>query len=139
MTVQRNIPVLVVEDNLEMRSTIKMCLEECGFTSVFEADSGAAAKVHLSTRDIGLIICDWMMPEMTGLDLLRHVRESARNRAVPFVMVTGAADKGKVADAMKLGISGFLVKPFPIGVFLEAIEKAAKSDQARAHQASLRH
>jgi two-component system chemotaxis response regulator CheY len=127
MAIDLNRPVLVVEDYLEMRSTMRMCLEELEFTQVFEADSVKSAKTLLTLHEFALIIADWQMPQLTGVDFLRMVRASFVHREVPFVMVTAYASKELVQQAMELHVSGFLVKPFDLSSLAQAIAAAGES------------
>lgn len=117
-------PVLIVEDSLEMRATLRMCLEELGFQQVFEADSVRAARSQLNLRKHELILADWNMPEQTGMDFLKIVRSSAVHRRVPYIMVTGYPNRKLVNDALKLGVSGFVAKPFEFNALSKAIKCA---------------
>jgi two-component system chemotaxis response regulator CheY len=124
MAIDTKLPVLLVEDYLEMRGTIRMCLEELGFTHIFEAESVKAAKSLLTVREYGLIIADWQMPELSGIDFLRMTRASIVHRNVPFIIVTAYASKELVQEAMKLKVSGFLAKPFDLEALAQALKDA---------------
>jgi two-component system chemotaxis response regulator CheY len=83
-----------------------------GFKNVFEARNGKEAMALLEKSKIGLIICDWVMPECNGLDLLSHVRGHEKHRDLPFLMVTGVTEKENVIAAVEAKVSNYIIKPF---------------------------
>ena len=107
-----NIKVLVVDDFATMRRIIKNVLKQIGFTKILEADDGTSALEVLKENKIDLIISDWNMPQMTGLDLLKAVRSEKSTKTIPFLMVTAEAQKDNVIQAVQAGVSNYLVKPF---------------------------
>ena len=104
--------VLVVEDNTLTLRLIQAVLKDMGVGQVFTAGDGREAQSFLDAGDdlINLIICDWNMPRMSGLDLLKQVRMSRPE--MPFLMVTARGTIDSVMDAKKNGVSGYVVKPF---------------------------
>lgn len=104
--------VLVVDDFATMRRIIKNVLKQIGFTHVLEADDGTTALEVLKENKVDLIISDWNMPKMTGLDLLKTVRSEEATKKIPFVMVTAEAQKENVLQAVQAGVSNYIVKPF---------------------------
>lgn len=113
-SVDRNIPILVVDDFSTMRRIVKGCLKELGFNNITEAEDGKIAldKLQAGNGTFKLIISDWNMPNMMGIDLLRAVRSDANLKALPFVMVTAEAQKENVIEAAKAGVSNYIIKPF---------------------------
>jgi len=107
-----NLKVLVVDDFATMRRIIKNVLKQIGFTKILEADDGTSALEVLKENKVDLIISDWNMPQMTGLDLLKAVRGEKSTRYIPFLMVTAEAQKDNVIQAVQAGVSNYLVKPF---------------------------
>jgi two-component system chemotaxis response regulator CheY len=107
-----NIKVLVVDDFATMRRIIKNVLKQIGFTKILEADDGTTALEVLKENQVDLIISDWNMPNMTGLDLLKTVRGEKSTQSIPFLMVTAEAQKDNVIQAVQAGVSNYLVKPF---------------------------
>jgi two-component system chemotaxis response regulator CheY len=95
-----------------MRTQIRWLLGQMGFKNVFEARNGKEAMALLEKSKIGLIICDWVMPECNGLDLLRHVRGHEKHRDLPFLMVTGVTEKENVIAAVEAKVSNYIIKPF---------------------------
>lgn len=113
--VPEQIGVLVADDQSAFRSTIKKMLKDLKIQQVFEASSGREALKLLDSAPemIDLVLCDWNMPSMSGLDLLRQVRSVGLD--VPFVMVTGRADKDSVISAKDAGVTAYISKPFSSG------------------------
>lgn len=107
-----NLKVLVVDDFATMRRIIKNVLKQIGFTKILEADDGTSALEVLKENEIDLIISDWNMPRMTGLDFLKTVRKEPSTKDIPFLMVTAEAQKDNVIQAVQAGVSNYLVKPF---------------------------
>ena len=110
--VDRAIPILVVDDFATMRRIIKTSLRQLGFENITEAEDGKVALSKLQAGDYKLIISDWNMPNMMGIDLLRAVRVDERLKPTPFLMVTAEAQKENVLEAAKAGVSNYIVKPF---------------------------
>jgi two-component system, chemotaxis family, chemotaxis protein CheY len=106
--------VLVVDDEPEVLEVLKRELEELGVADVHTAEDGHAALNVLSTRgeQLDVVLCDWRMPKMSGLDLLRQVRVSIPR--LQFVMVTGAVDAASVLAAREAGVNGYIRKPVSV-------------------------
>jgi len=107
-----NMKVLVVDDFATMRRIVKNVLKQIGFSDIMEADDGATAWDVLKENKIDLIVSDWNMPKMTGLDLLKTVRGEESTKEIPFLMVTAEAQKDNVLQAVQAGVSNYIVKPF---------------------------
>ena len=91
MAVDKNMPVLVVDDYKTMLRIIRNLLNQLDFTNVFEATDGGSALTKLREKKFGLVISDWNMEPMTGLQLLREVRADENLKDTPFIMVTALA------------------------------------------------
>src|SRR5208283_586524 len=117
--------VLVVDDFPTMRRIVKNLLKQLGFENIDEAEDGAQALSKLRGGGYGLIVSDWNMPVMEGIDLLKHVRADEALKAIPFLMVTAEAEKDKVITAIKAGVDNYVVKPFTAEVLKEKLEKIA--------------
>ena len=103
-------------------------LTKMGCTKLHEADDGAPAwdmiqQAHESGEPFEFIVSDWNMPQMTGLDLLKNIREDDRFKDLPFLMVTAEAEQSNVVIAVKAGVSNFIVKPFAVTTLKEKIDK----------------
>ncbi len=108
----KTLAVLVVDDYATMRRIIRNLLQQLGFTDVDEAADGEQALAKLRDKDFDLVISDWNMEPMTGLDLLKAVRADARLKALPFIMVTAESKTENVVAAKQAGVSNYIVKPF---------------------------
>ena len=117
------IKVLVVDDFATMRRIVKNILTQLGYKSVVEADDGTTAINVLKQEKIGLIISDWNMPKMTGLDLLKNVRANPEWAKIPFIMVTAEAQQDNIILAVKAKVSQYIVKPFTADTLGEKINK----------------
>lgn len=116
--------VLVVDDFSTMRKIIKNVLKQIGIESVIEAENGKMALELLKKEQIDLIISDWIMPEMTGIDFLKACKSEESTKKIPFIMVTAEAQKGNIMEAIKSGVDNYIVKPFTPEKLQTAIEKA---------------
>ena len=116
---------LVVDDFATMRKIVKNVLRQIDITNVTEAENGKQAiEILRADPAYELIVSDWIMPEMTGIEFLKACKEDENIRKVPFVMVTAEAQKDSVLEAIKAGVDNYIVKPFTPDKLQEAIEKA---------------
>lgn len=121
MALDTSIKVLVVDDFATMRRIVKGVLKQLGYSKIVEAQDGSDALDMLKKEKVGLIVSDWNMPNMTGLDLLKAVRGDDSLKGIPFVMVTAEGMKENVVEAVKAGVSNYVVKPFTPETFSEKI------------------
>jgi two-component system chemotaxis response regulator CheY len=105
-------PVLVVDDNEAAREIVGALLEHLGFEEAHMADSGYDALEKLRNNKIALVICDWNMYPMNGLELLRRVRAEYRFREMRFILISGEASAEHVIAAREAGANSFIIKPF---------------------------
>ncbi|MEJ5328734.1 MAG: response regulator [Desulfobaccales bacterium] len=117
-----SIKVLVADDFATMRKIVRNILKQIGFEDIVEAEDGAAALHILKTEKVGLVVTDWNMPNMTGLELLQHIRKNPATAQVPVLMVTAEGLKENVLEAVKAGVNNYVVKPFTAEVLQEKIE-----------------
>ncbi len=115
MAVDKNMAVLVVDDYKTMLRIIRNLLNQLQFTNVHEATDGDAALTKLRDNKFGLVISDWNMEPMTGLQLLREVRADANLKDTPFIMITAESKTENVIAAKEAGVSNYIVKPFNAG------------------------
>ncbi|MDW8002785.1 MAG: response regulator [Deltaproteobacteria bacterium] len=116
--------VLVVDDFATMRKIIKNVLKQLDIENVKEAENGKQALEILRSEKIDLIISDWIMPEMTGIEFLKACKSDENIKKIPFIMVTAEAQKSSVIEAIQSGVDNYIVKPFTPEKLKEAIEKA---------------
>lgn len=114
---------LIVEDLTIMRRFIRNSLQALGFLKIIEAEDGMVALSKLEKGKIDLIITDWIMNNMDGLDLARKVRSNADLMHIPMLMITVLDDKSDVEKALRSGINDFIKKPFTPEVFKNKIDK----------------
>ncbi len=115
--------LLVVDDSSTMRRIIRNTLERLGHTDVVEAEHGVEAWEKLSVDEsIKVVITDWNMPEMNGLDLVKKIRAEKKYEDMPIIMVTTEGGKAEVITALKAGVNNYIVKPFTPQVLKEKLE-----------------
>ncbi len=112
MTINRNMPILVVDDFKMMRRVVKNILNQLGFSNLDEASDGAEALQKLQTRSYDLVISDWNMEPMTGIELLQQVRSIEATKNVDFIMLTAEAKPENIVKAKQAGVNSYIVKPF---------------------------
>ena len=114
MAVDKNMNVLIVDDYNTMLRIIKNLLKQLGFNNVDEATDGTMALEKIKSKRYGLVISDWNMEPMSGLELLKQVRGSNDNNyaSVPFIMVTAESKTENVIMAKQAGVNNYIVKPF---------------------------
>ncbi|MGQ9569274.1 MAG: chemotaxis response regulator CheY [Thermodesulfovibrionales bacterium] len=117
------IKILVVDDFPTMRRIVKNILKQLGFENIEEAEDGAHAYSKLKSGGFGFVISDWNMPNMDGLSFLKSVRSDPELKDIPFLMVTAEAEKDKVIEAIKSGVSNYIVKPFTAEILKEKMDR----------------
>lgn len=119
----KNIKILVVDDFSTMRRIIKNLLRDLGFTNTAEADDGLTALPMLQAGGFDLLITDWNMPGMQGIDLLKAVRADEKLSSMPVLMVTAEQKKEQIVEAAQAGVNGYIVKPFTAATLKEKLDK----------------
>lgn len=104
--------ILVVDDFATIRRILRTLLKKIGLTNVIEAEDGSSALNVLKKNEVDLIICDWNMPYMSGIELLKAVRGDESLKDIPFLMLTAEGQKEKVSEAVQAGVTNYIVKPF---------------------------
>ncbi len=115
--------ILIVDDFVTMRRIVKNLLKQLGYENITEAEDGAQAFAKLKGGGFGFVVSDWNMPNLDGLGLIQKVRSDPELKSLPFLMVTAEAEKEKVIEAIKAGVSNYVVKPFTAEILKEKIEK----------------
>lgn len=118
---KENLKILVVDDHPMTRNMVRAILRGIGYSHVELAESALQAQVMLSEDRYDLIICDWNMPIMSGLEFLNIVRELFPE--MPFVMLTAEAYKENVEAAIEAGVSDYVIKPFTADILCTKVEK----------------
>jgi two-component system, chemotaxis family, chemotaxis protein CheY len=112
MAVDMSMNILIVDDYKTMLRIVRNLLNQLGFQNVDEATDGSAALTKLRERNFGLVISDWNMEPMTGLQLLKEVRSDIKLKSTPFIMVTAESKTENVVAAKEAGVNNYIVKPF---------------------------
>ena len=119
-----DINILVVDDMAAMRKILKTLLAQLGYKNVDEAEDGKQAleKLRQNPDKYGLVITDWNMPNMTGIELVQAIRSDEKLKHLPVLMVTAEAKKENVLMAIKAGVNNYIVKPFTAETLKEKLE-----------------
>ena len=114
--IDQTLPVLVVDDFKTTVRIVHSLLRQLGYENLDEAANGEEALQKLETRDYGLVLSDWNMEPMSGIDLLVRLRATARGRKVPFVMITAETTEQNITTAKKAGADAYIIKPFSASI-----------------------
>lgn len=123
MAIDKGMNVLIVDDYKTMLRIIRNLLKQIEFQIVDEATDGAEALTKLRSGNYGLVISDWNMQPMTGLQLLQEIRADQKLSGIPFIMVTAESKTENVIAAKQAGVSNYIVKPFNAETLRDKIEK----------------
>jgi two-component system chemotaxis response regulator CheY len=121
----KNMKILVVDDFSTMRRIVRNLLVELGFSNplIQEADDGENAIAMLRSQPFDLVVTDWNMPNMTGIDLLKAIRAEASLKGLPVLMVTAENNRDQIIAAAQAGVNGYIVKPFTAVTLKEKLTK----------------
>ncbi|QDS90378.1 Chemotaxis protein CheY [Rosistilla ulvae] len=113
--------VLLADDSGVMRKIILRALNAAGVTDVIEAADGSQAWASFQSTQFDMVLTDWNMPMMTGLELLKNIRQAGST--IPVIMITTESERGRVIEAIQAGVSDFLPKPFENELLQEKLIK----------------
>jgi two-component system, chemotaxis family, chemotaxis protein CheY len=122
MAVDMSMQILIVDDYKTMLRIVRNLLNQLGFNNVDEATDGSTALQKLRERNFGLVISDWNMEPMTGLQLLKEVRADMKLKGTPFIMVTAESKTENVVAAKEAGVNNYIVKPFNAATLKQKME-----------------
>lgn len=123
MSVDKRMPILIVDDVQFVRREVKVLLRKLGFDNIDAAENGRQAlEMMRSGRGYGLVISDWIMEPMSGIELLHEIRRDESLRETPFIMITGNNQPENVIAAKKAGVSSYVVKPFNATTLKQRLE-----------------
>ena len=123
MAASKDMRILVVDDFSTMRRIVRNLLKQLGYENIVEADDGTTALAKLQTEKIDFCVTDWNMPKMSGMELLKEIRDDDKLKDLPVLMVTAEALQENIVAAIKAGVSNYVVKPFDAQTMAEKIEK----------------
>lgn len=112
---------MLVDDSSTMRKIQRRTLEKMGYQEVIEAEDGQQGLQLMESTPPDVVITDWNMPNMNGLELVKAIRSN--NKTIPIIMITTEAEKSKVVEAIKAGVSDYLIKPFTPEVLTQKVRK----------------
>jgi len=112
---------LVVDDSVVMRKVLIGALSRAGIEDVDQAADGVEAVAATNSTDYDLVLMDWNMPNMLGIDAVKAIR--ANGKTTPIIMVTTEAEKGRVIDALKAGADNYIIKPFQADTIVSKIQE----------------
>lgn len=105
------VAILVVDDVNSVRAQVKILLKEVGFQNITLAESGQHALKLLNEQEFNLVLSDWQMEPLNGMELLKQVRQHPKYEKLPFIMVTAENAKEKIVQAIQSGVDDYLMKP----------------------------
>ena len=123
MPVKKDIHILIVDDSSLVRTVHRKMLEQIGFRNLTEADDGTNALTILNSETVDLVITDWNMPQMSGLQLLQAMQANTALKPIPVLMVTSEDEQQEVLKAIKSGVTYYILKPTTAEKFKERITK----------------
>ncbi len=116
--------ILIIDDSFTMRRIEKNILMGIGYEDILEAaDPLSAFSLLNEQKEIGLILLDWHMPSMSGLEFLKKIQSDQSLKNIPIIMVTSESDKARILEAIKAGANDYIVKPFTAAVIKEKIKE----------------
>ncbi len=118
--------ILIVDDSAFIRNMLRNFLRRQGWNHVLEADNGSRAWEILKKKQVSAVISDWIMPQMSGIELLERIRADKELQSVPFLMVTVNSQQDHVAEALNKGCTDYLVKPMNLQVLAGKLEEALR-------------
>ena len=118
-----SLKVLVVDDMMSMRNIVKRALLSIGYRDIHDASNGEEALEKIKSGGFGLVLSDWNMPVMSGLELLRTIRADSAFQTLPVLMITAEVKMENIMEAIQAGVSDYLVKPFSEQALQEKLEK----------------
>lgn len=118
-----DIEILIVDDASAIRRIVRGLLTELGFKNMREAENGQLAMKELKKRKTDFVVCDWNMPVMTGLDLVKAIRADDALKSTLVLMVTADDKEENIAEAVQAGVNNYIVKPFKVETLQEKLNK----------------
>lgn len=123
--------ILVVDDSRIMRNIVKNALNKSNISEfhVLEASNGLDAWQLIQSKSIDLLLLDWNMPKLNGLDLVKRLRDSVQFKTLPVIMITSEAAKYNVIEAVKAGVNDYIIKPLSEESLLTKIDQLMARQQ----------
>lgn len=123
MPAEKDLKILVVDDFSATRTIVINYLSKLGYKNTVEAEDGFSALARLKSALFDLVVTDWSMSDMSGLDLLKLIRADSDLKHIPVLMVTSEDLQGNIVTAIKAGLNDYIVRPFEEHTFKQKLEK----------------
>ncbi len=123
MPAEKDLKILVVDDFSATRTIVINYLSKLGYKNTIEAEDGFSALARLKSALFDLVVTDWSMSDMSGLDLLKQMRADSDLKHIPVLMVTSEDLQGNIVTAIKAGLNDYIVRPFEEHTFKQKLEK----------------
>ena len=123
MKAEKDLKILVVDDFSATRTIVINYLSKLGYSNTVEAEDGFSALARLKSALFDLVVTDWSMSDMSGLDLLKQMRADSDLKHIPVLMVTSEDLHGNIVTAIKAGLNDYIVRPFEEHTFKQKLEK----------------
>ena len=121
-----NHKILIVDDDDRSRELVHDQLVALGFREILHAQTGREALTALKENSVDLVISDWRMPGMSGLDFFHEVRQNEEWQEIPFLMLTAVRDKEKIVEAMTGGVKNYIIKPYDLETLEQKVRRVLK-------------
>ena len=123
MLADTDMKILVVDDFAAARKIVINSLAQLGFNNAYEADDGFSALVRLKSALFDLVVIDWKMSKMSGMELLKQIRADPNLKHIPVLMVSEDGLQENIVAATKAGLNAYIIRPFEVKTFAEKLEK----------------
>ena len=123
MPAEKDLKILVVDDFSATRTIVINYLSKLGYKNTVEAEDGFSALARLKSALFDLVVTDWSMSDMSGLDLMKQMRADSDLKHIPVLMVTSEDLHGNIVTAIKAGLNDYIVRPFEEHTFKQKLEK----------------
>lgn len=125
----KNTKILIVDDSEPIRLMVKNYLSSLGYWNLYQAEDGVQALQKLRTAynesdEFQLVVSDWNMPKMKGIDLLKTLKKESHFKKLPFILLTTESEKDQIIDAVTVGVSQYILKPFNEKIFSDKLKSA---------------
>ena len=131
MELDTSIKILIAEDNPNLRQVLVNIIKKIGYEKILEAENGEIAWQFIQRGGVDLVLTDWAMPELDGMQLLKKIRNSkAPTCDIPFLMITAADTKNAIMSAGKSGVDAYVIKPFSVSTVVDKIKEAIEKRES---------
>ncbi len=134
MEIDKEMNILVVDDSMLIRSVAKKILKNLGFPNVTLADDGSTALEKLNEQTFNLVIADMNMPEISGIELLKKMREKEETRQIPFLLVTAEESQDEIMTAIRAGVNNYMQKPWNVKTLMAKIERIYQFEEEKRNR-----